>query len=519
MKLRLYQKNAVDAVFRYFSQGGKGHPLICAPTGSGKSHILAGFCAEVNNKYPEQSILIITHTKEIILQDYAKLCEYLPPEKVGKYSTGLRSYDIRQFTVASIQTIYKKPLLFKHFNFIIVDEAHLIPPEGEGRYRTFFEAMPKVPILGLTATPFRRAHGLLTEDHIFDRIIYDIEIQYLIDAGFLAPLRAKETSHTFNVKNLPVLAGDYSKADLSRRFDRDDVTGKIIEYLQAYKDKRKHWLVFAIDIEHCEHIAEALMQVGIPAAAVHSKLPIDRAELLDLFMSGALQALVAVETLTTGFDAPMVDMIAMLRPTASPVLHVQMLGRGMRTAENKKDCLVLDFAGNTQRLGPVDAVQIPKKRKKGDKKGKSEGFTRTCPKCSEICHISRKECTACGYVFPVKAALSQAPVGAAVLKAQNKPVEVKVSAIRYSKHHKVGKPPSLKVSYMCGLLVYNEWIAFEHQGYPKHRAEVWWRNRTDKPVPVTVEEALGNTQLLKEPTHIRVDQLGQYPQIVGYKWD
>jgi DNA repair protein RadD len=520
MKLRAYQKAAINSIFTYFRFGNRGHPLIVAPTGSGKSHIIAGFCAEVYEKYPAQNILVITHTKEIIRQDVAKLKHYVPPNLVGIYSRGLGRSDIRQFTVAGIQTIYKRADLFAHFNFIIVDEAHLIPPDGEGRYRTFFAKIPKgVPILGVTATPFRRASGMLTEGHLFDKIIYEIELQTLIDQDYLVPLRAKKQGYTFNTKGITVTGGDFNKAQLSSRFDQTHVTDQIIPQLLQFRNSHKHWLIFAIDIDHCEHIADQLNKAGIIAAAVHSKLDIDRRHLLDLFLGGRIQALIAVETLTTGFDAPDVDLIGMLRPTASPVLHVQMLGRGMRPADGKKECLVLDFAGNVQRLGPVDAVQVRSKKEKG--KGKGTGFTRICPDCSEIVHISKQLCPACGYAFPPpKTKLNTTAGTNALLKGDYKPQTVQVNNVTYSKHKKPGKPPSLKVTYSCGLLFYNEWIAFEHEGYPKKRAAAWWHKwGGHAPVPATVDEALNRIYELQAPTAIKLELIGQWPSVIGHMWN
>ena len=166
IKLRSYQLEAIESIYKYFRSNSDGHPLVAAPTGSGKSHILAGFCAKAYKLYPKERILILTHTKEIIRQDAKILRDYIPSSLVGIYSSGLSRRQIRQFTVASIQSVYKRADEFNDFRLIIVDEAHLIPPDGEGRYRTFLGKLPKARVLGLTATPFRRGHGLLTEGHL-----------------------------------------------------------------------------------------------------------------------------------------------------------------------------------------------------------------------------------------------------------------------------------------------------------------------------------------------------------------
>lgn len=520
MSLRDYQLAAIDSIYKYFRNNSEGHPLVAAPTGSGKSHILAGFCAKAHKLYPKEKILILTHTKEIISQDAKILRDYLPSSLVGIYSAGLGRRQVRQYTVASIQSVYKRADEFQDFKLIIVDEAHLIPPSGEGRYRTFLGKLPQARVLGLTATPFRRGHGLLTEGHLFDKVVYNIEIQMLIDSGHLAPLSTKATQYALRTKGLKVIGGDYSKKELSSRLDHAHITSRIVKEIARFKEIRKAWLVFAIDIEHCEHIAAELNKAGMTAVAVHSKLDFDRKHLLDLFKAGHVQVVVSVETLTTGFDAPNVDMIVLLRPTQSPVLHVQMLGRGMRPYEGKKECLVLDFAGNVQRLGPVDEVLVKQKGKKT--KGGGKGFTRVCPKCSEIVHVSKKVCPSCGYTFPVPVKLSTVAEEAPILK-KDKHAEVKVrqvSSIRYAMHKKAGKPPSFKVTYKCGgLSFYNEWIAFEHKGYPKTRAAHWWAQRAKLPVPVTVAEAMTRKNEIKPVSSIKVQYSGKWPTILGYYYD
>lgn len=512
MKLRDYQREAVTSLFDHFRRTKEKNPLVVAPTGSGKSHILAGFCAEIFRRYPKENVLIITHTKEIIQQDATILGKYLPPELIGIYSAGLNSANKAKFTIASIQSIYKKANLFSDCSLIIVDEAHLIPPAGEGRYRTFLSSFPKVRVVGLTATPYRTGHGMLTEGHIFDTIAYDIKIQYLVDKGYLASLSTKATDYLLDTKGVKVVAGDYSKASLSEKLDHKNITERIIKELVAFKDKRKSWLIFAIDINHCEHITKELINQDIVAAAVHSKLDIDRKHLLDLFKEGVIQALVSVETLTTGFDAPEVDLIVMMRPTKSPVLHVQMLGRGMRSAPGKDVCTVLDFSGNIHRLGPVDDVHVVGKKAKGS--GTGAPLTKTCPRCAEIVHIKRKKCSSCGYVFPIRTNLSLEASKEAVLKDQIKFHTVDIKKIRYSLHKKAGKKPSFKVTYVCGAIsFYHKWIALEHLGFPRKMAEQWWKKHGMLPVPRTVEEALSRQDELAVPRQL-VIRTAKWPDVI-----
>lgn len=511
MKPRAYQIEATRAIFDALKR--KENPLVVAPTGSGKSHILGYFCQQAYQRYPAEAILILTHRKEIIQQNANILRQYLPIHLVGIYSSGVGYKQTRQFTVAGIQSIYKQASKLSKYKLIIVDEAHLIPPSGEGRYRTLFNTLGNPAIVGLTATPFRLGHGLLTDNHMFDAIAYSISIADLIDKKYLAPLICKSTEYQIDVSNVKTIAGDYSKKDLSLHVDNTVITNTIVKKLVRYKDIRKAWLVFAIDIEHCEHIAEQLQQAGIIAVAVHSRMNVDRQLILDMFKAGNIQAIVSVETLTTGFDAPTIDLIALLRPTQSPVLHVQMLGRGMRIHENKTNCLVLDFAGNVRALGPVDAVTVTAKKKgKGSNKN---GFTRICPECAEIVHISKKQCTACGFTFPVKPTLYDEAQEAPILKQQGKIWTAKVNKINATIHKKVGKVPSLKITYynnMFGLV--SEWVTLEHKGYPRKRAVDWWSNNAKGRIPDTVQEAFDRRNEIRIPTQLTIEKYGKYPSII-----
>lgn len=521
MKLRKDQQNAVDSIFTYYRSGNKGHPLIVAPTGAGKSHIIAGFCQEVLSKYADQKILIITHTKEIIAQDAKVLRQYISNDLVGVYSVGLGRKQVKQVTVAGIQSIYQKAYLFQDFNLILVDEAHLIPPKGEGRYLTFLGAFEKIGIIGFTATPFRRKHGMLTENHMFDRIVYNISIQSLINQGYLVPLSTKATKYKMDRTGLKVIAEDYSIKDLSNRFDRDSITKAIIDEVEPLKDTKKAWLVFAIDIEHCENIAAELNKRGIIAAYVHSKLDIDRKILIDMFNEGHIQALVAVETLTTGFDAPGIDLIVLLRATKSPVLYVQMLGRGMRTAPNKESCLVLDFAGNVEFFGPVDDIAIRVAKSKGF--GLPKAPMKTCPECDELVHISKKVCPSCGYEWPKEVKLNLEATQAAILKSQKevKSQDINVTEVYFHKHKKTGGIPSLRVTYRHGFFqTFSEWVTFEHAGKPRRMAEKWWKIMTvnSSPVPGTVDEALQRLNEIHRPVRIRVDLTGRFPRIIAHFW-
>lgn len=511
-----FQDEAVTAVFDYLKLNN-GHPLVVAPTGAGKTHILSKIIREVRKRDVKARVLVLTHVKEIINQDYKTLIQYVPKSQVGVWSAGLKRKEKRQYTIAGIQSIYKHGRHFLKYDYVIVDEAHLIPANGEGRYRTFLKEMRWSKVIGLTATPFRLGHGMITDNHLFDKIVYDIEILDLIKGDYLSPLIAKQPEYAMDVSKVKTVAGDFSKKDLSENLDNLGVTNAIVKELKQYIKLRKKWLIFAIDIEHAEHITRQLISHGIRADVVHSQQKVDRSEILKHFHRGHVQALVSVETLTTGFDAPDVDMIVMMRPTKSPVLHVQMIGRGLRTAPGKTDCLVLDFAGNIQRLGPINDVHIPGKVNKGAGKGKP--MAKECPECHSLIHLSIMTCPDCGYEFPKQQKLTKVAETTAPIreKATRHTMElVKVDKVTYAVHNKPGSFPTLKVSYRSGLNVYSEWIGFQHGGYTKHKAMAWWKQRTSLPSPETTYQAKNLSNVLKKPKQIGVVRVSKYPEIVRY---
>jgi len=193
----------------------------------------------------------------------------------------------------------------------------------------------------------------------------------------------------------------------------------------------------------------------------------------------------------------------MLRPTKSPVLHVQSIGRGLRVANGKKHCLIKDFAGNLSRLGMIDNVLVTEPGVKG--KGGVNPFMKTCPKCDKIVHPSVRTCE-CGHKFKFEHHLST--------KSYTAIDWHEVSSVFYNIHH--SSPPSLKVSYMCGVRVYNEWVLLDHSGYAKYKAIHWAKNRWrgEGNPPESVKELLQKSEDLWKPNMIQVEEGGKYPKIV-----
>jgi DNA repair protein RadD len=223
--------------------------------------------------------------------------------------------------------------------------------------------------------------------------------------------------------------------------------------------------------------------------------------------------MVNVNVLTTGFDDPEIDLIALLRPTKSPVVHIQTIGRGLRPAPGKDHCLILDFSGNTERLGPINDVHIYKKRK--GKKG-GEPITKRCPVCDTIHHPTKKICEFCGHVFQFKTLLTNTSADRDVIAGTGS-AWLKVHDVNYQLYNKKNSPSMVKVVYTCGLRTYNEYVCIEHRGYAGHIAKHWAKFRGVDNVTTAIK-LVHKSDELKKPNRILIDKSGKYPRIKEYSF-
>ena len=403
--LRDYQQRAIDDLYRWFQKGNEGNPCLVLPTGSGKSHIIAEFCKDVIQNWPDQRVLILTHVKELIEQDVEKILMAWPTAPLGIYSASIGSKRLGEpITVAGIQSIRKHAAKVGHIDIVIVDEAHLISHKDEGGYRTFLKDLqtinPALRVIGLTATPYRLGHGLITEgDALFNDLIDPTSIEELVSKGYLAPLRSKGTDLRLSTEGVHKRGGEFIESELQAAVNTRSQNERIVREVIARGADRKSWLFFCTGVDHALTMRMVLEEHGINAACVLGETPkIEREKILERFKAGELRAITNANVLTTGFDYPDIDLIAMCRPTMSPGLYVQMAGRGMRPKSHCKDCLVLDFAGVIQTHGPIVNVNPPSKKGTGN----GEAPVKLCEQCQEL-YPGDRICPECGWEFPVPA--------------------------------------------------------------------------------------------------------------------
>lgn len=549
MKPRYYQVEAVDSIWHYFADGGQGNPLVAMPTGTGKSIVIGDFIKKIYSVYPTQRLMMLTHVKELIEQNFDKLMRLWPTAPAGIYSAGVGRKDTHaKITFAGIQSVVNRADLFGHIDLIIIDEAHLVSPKDDTSYNTFInklkEVNPYIKVIGLSATPYRLGLGMLTEGGLFTDICYDLTtlsaFNRLIAEGFIAPLVPRHTGEQLDLAGVGMSGGEFKNKDLQEAVDKEAITYRALTEAIELGHDRHHWLIFATGIAHAENIAAMLDSLDIRAGVIHGKLnKTKREEILADFRAGKYQALVNNNVLTTGFDFPAIDMIVMLRPTNSPGLWVQMLGRGTRpvyadgfdleveserlaaiAAGPKQNCLVLDFAGNTTRLGPINDPVIPVK--KGKKQG-GAAPVRLCEQCNTYNHASVRVCDNCGFEFPVNVKFGFRASEAALIATSDIQIEVfAVDRVTYSLHTKQDRPDAIKVGYYCGIRKFSTYVCLEHGGYAATKALQWWQAHwpDDSPewIPETTAKAMEALDYLKEPTHIRVWLNKKYPEIKAYNF-
>lgn len=525
--LRLYQKEAVSATWKYWRENSTGVPLLVCPTGAGKSLIISEICRKVLDARSHYRIIIVSHRKEIIGQNAQEIWE-LTGRPVGIFSAGLGQRTVRNITCANIQSIYKRTF---EANLVIVDECHLLSGKENSMYGKFIEKIqrdnPRVKFLGLTATPFRVDQGALVGDNsFFTDIVYDIDVRRLIDENFLTPVTSRPSKAKIDLSGIRTSGYEYNQEDLEAKFS-PMVAEHVLE-MRPHIELRKHTLLFCSGVSHAISVSDALNHVGISADYVTGDmLPMERDRKLNDFKSGRIKCLVNCEILTTGFNFPALDCIVFLRATKSTSLYIQIVGRGMRTSPGKHNCLVLDFGRNIERHGPIDCIQIKRKAKNG-KIQVGIAPIKECPSCGVITSIRTLTCVECGFEFPISSTQEPKPSEAPILSEIE---DVVVEGVHYKKHEKPGKPPSFRVIYKLGDVGQaNQFICFEHGGFATRKAQEWWRQAFDRenyvaanpeadsyPTPRTTDQAIELSNYLKKPTGLRIAKK-KYNEVLSVTW-
>jgi DNA repair protein RadD len=286
---------AIDQLYDWL-RSNDGHPCLVMPTGAGKSHIVATLCHEGLQNWPETRVLMLTHQKELIEQNAAKMREHWPGAPLGIYSASIGKRQLGEpITFAGIQSVRSKAHLLGHVDLVIIDECHLVSHKDEGGYRTLLNALlainPALRVIGLTATPYRLGHGLITDKPaLFDGLIDPVTIEELVYKGFLTTLRSKVTKARFDLDGVHKRGGEFIESELQAAVDTDDNNAAVVAEIMELGADRRHWLLFCTGVDHAQHIAACVQHARDVAGR-----PIDA---LGVTESNAAFALKPIERLT-----------------------------------------------------------------------------------------------------------------------------------------------------------------------------------------------------------------------------
>lgn len=515
--LRDYQEGAVDAALRAAHDNLR--PIVELPVGTGKSPCIAELAHRILSIFPGWRVLVLHHSSELIKQNERTFRELLrSPFKTGIVAKKLDRSDWYEPVVfASINSVYKQPLRFKNVCAVIVDECHLVGTKQTSMFLSFLNGLWAVNkqfrLFGFTGTSFRLGLGPLTNGNVFNYQAYQgcstEAWNFFLQEGWLTRLVPKRTTSKMDLEGIKTSGGDYQSGQMNDRFSKDiAATMEALREAMETAGHRRKWLVFCTGTEHADVTAKVLNQLGRRAAAVHSKLgDVEQEKYISQFRHGQLSAIVNMNMLTTGFDVPDVDCIVMLRPTKSPNLWVQMLGRGTRpvyahgfptgTAEQrleamavgpKPNCLVLDFARNTERLGPINDPVIP--TPKGTKKGPLKVPMKLCDKCEVYNPIAAVFCECCGEAFPYESKIEQKASTLELITPVERPPN---PVVQYWVERMLPRATPTAAVDMGKIQITFPTV----KGHRKVRidlSEKWqqklWRNVTDIAAPATQEEAV-----------------------------
>lgn len=570
---RWYQEEAVDALFEYYSTpraiNENGIPeqknaVVALPTGTGKSVVIAKFLYRAFKTFPTTRAIMSTHVKELIKQNAKKLIESWPTAPLGIYSAGLKSREASlPIVFGGIKSMVGKYPIFGYRDFLVIDEAHLVGTDGDTAYlkyigelmygpdydpsksvtRQQFERAvanpncnPFLKVIMLTATPYRLGLGLLTNGPIATKIVYDLTdikgFNRLIAEGFLAPLIPAPVRTKLDVSEVKMNGGEYAQGQLQNAVDKTEITVAALRETLHFARERQSGLIFASGVEHAEHIGEILSGMfGESCVVIHSKKSdVENEAALEAWKNGVVKWAVNMNALTTGVDHPACDVIVCLRPTMSTGLWVQMLGRGTRPFPGKANCMVLDFAGNTRRLGPINDPVIPKPKGKGPP---GDAPIKVCGFCGATCHASARVCEWCGAEFKIDPGIGRHAGTDPLLRSdlpEIEPFEVErmICAPHVTKATKLANPgvPEanlpfiIRVAYYCKpMRTFYQYVTVEGGKFPAKKGRNWFRQVAPYEPPETNAEVLQFISTMRPPRRINVWlNANPSPEVMGLEF-
>jgi len=549
MQLRDYQSQTLEAL--YSALQTELNVLLSSPCGSGKTVVASTLIQTLLRENPSFRILILVD-RDILIQQFRNKLLTLAPELfmnigiVCASTSNIKDHS-RQVTIASRQSLVNRLNDCEAFQLIVIDEVHMaqVPEEGKDLdqfgviIKTFREYNPKTRLLGITASPFRLGQGYIFGDRnapgcmpYFPELTHQITIDELQRQGYLVPLIGKKAASselTERLSHVRMIGGEYNLGEISDIMSQGVHIDSAVEVWKKYISDRKKTLAFAITISHADKLERAFNAAGIPAMAIHSDLDdLESYVRMQALKKGEAKVFISVAKLTVGLDVTDVDAILMARPTQSPALYLQCLGRGARTAPGKQDCYVIDLVNNGDIHGTdLDNLKVRYKQFDRPTAANPAGL-KYCPSCEIEMHPAVRVCPECGHEFEFEA---DTPDMADVKYGSEPPREVEVLAI-YGERH-TGKKSGqtllkVRVEIDLGLQIKtaNMWICLAGDGYTGYavtKGKALWEQLTydGVPLPHDTEEALMfiHSGALCKPARALVDMGGRWPEVKELIYD
>lgn len=497
--LREYQREAVTAALETHE-----HQLIVLPTGSGKSLVAASILADATSR--GNRCMLLTHRKELIAQDSAALARVAPQIAQGVFSASLgRKEPDPPVVFAQVQSAVNALPSFGHRDLLLIDEAHLIPRDMDTTYGAVLSHFNRAAQrIGLTATPYRLDSGRLDEGEgrLFDVISYQATARDLVADGFLSPLVGLVSMDAVSTAGVHIRRGDFVPGELEDVLLDERLVNIAADDVSRNFSGRVAALVFCVTVAHAKAVCAALQARGVSAIVVHGGLPGNaRDDALEALRSGAVRALVNVDVLTTGVDLPMVDTLAILRPTMSKGLHVQMLGRGMRLSPStgKTGCLVLDYARNCKRHGDIDELGFDSYRDIPQEKRDREAAEQT-QAARKLYHRQTADID---------------PFG------QLRTSEVGVHAVSYEvwPANKYPGKNNLVAVYSTDAGRIRQWVCLEYDGYAAQHARRWFSRRGIIMPPTAAQARIELQRHGTMPKSLTIDTSEKYAKVIVEHWE
>ena len=388
MQLRDYQQGAIESLKQRLQAGSK-RPVVQAPTGAGKTVIAAAIVKMAREK--GKRIIFTVPSLSLIDQTVARF-QANGIHEIGVIQAMHEMTDITQpVQVCSVQTLARREI--PKADLVIVDECHVM-------FKIYDKWMAHpdwkdVPFIGLTATPWSKGMGA---EGRWDDLIIVTTTDNLSKLGHLSDFKTYAPAHP-DLDAIKTVAGDYDLKGLGEAMDQTNLVADIVStWLEKGQDRQT--VCFCVNRLHAKNVQQQFMALGVAAEYMDAYSTIEeRNEIVRKFANGDVRIICNVGVLTTGFDAD-VRCIILARPTKSEILYAQMIGRGLRTANGKDHCLILDHSDTTLRLGFVTDLHRPV-LDDGSKRQcvavKKECLPKECPKCTFVKPVSMRVCPACGF--------------------------------------------------------------------------------------------------------------------------